>query len=211
MPTYEDLEAWFSTYRMAPYSEAAGGSPELAIRLYQWNVELSAAYMEVMNHAEVLLRNRIHEVMTQAYPDDRLPWFKQHGIFIGSKGPLLIAEAEHRVAQDGNEPTIGRIVASVTFGFWSALFGRAYSTLWAQTLHRCFTPHGPKKRERVIELTERIKALRNRIAHHERLIHRDLLSQHDDLLKIAMWIDPAARNWIADNSRVRDLINRRPA
>jgi hypothetical protein len=210
MATFEQLERWFSTYRLASYVEAADGSQELAVRLYEWNVELSAAYMEVMHHVEVLFRNRVHDVMTDSYPDNPDPWFKQQGIFVGDKGPRLIAEAEDRITKDGNEPTIGRIVASVSFGFWNGLFVRSYAQLWAQTLNRCFKPHGPGKRERVIEVTERIKALRNRIAHHERLIHRDLYAHHDDLIKMAMWIDPAARNWIADKSRVRDLIAARP-
>jgi hypothetical protein len=210
MATREQLQTWFSEYRLGPYEAAADGDHVLAVQLYDWNVALSAAFMEVMNHVEVLLRNRIHAVMTAAYPDDPRPWFKQDDIFHGAKGPRLIAEAEARIAKDGNQPTIGRIIASVSFGFWNGLFVRSYSELWKQTLHQCFSPHGPGKRERVIETTERVKAFRNRIAHHERLIHRDLRAEHDALLKLSMWIDPAARDWIADRSRVLDLIARRP-
>lgn len=211
MATYEQLETWSSPYRLAPYESAADGSRELAVRLYEWNAELSAAYLEVMHHVEVLFRNRVHNIMSDAYPDDPRPWFKQDGIFVGDKGPRLIADAERRIADDRNEVTVGRVVASVSFGFWNGLFVRSYSTLWARTLYRCFSPHGPGKRERVIEVTERVKAFRNRLAHHERLIHRDLRAHHDDLLKLAMWIDPDARDWIAGKSRVLAAIAARPA
>ena len=210
MATYEQLQTWCSPYRIAPYEIEANGSRELAVRLYEWNAELSAGFMEVMHHVEVLLRNRIHNVMTEAFPDNPEPWFKQDGIFAGEKGPRLIAEAEQRISQDGDEVSVGRVVASVSFGFWNGLFVRSYSTLWAQTLYKCFTPHGPGKRERIIEVTERTKAWRNRIAHHDRLIHRDLRANHDDLLKIAMWIDPEARDWILARSRVPALIAARP-
>lgn len=209
MATYEQLETWCSPYRMASYEAEAEGSQELAVRLYEWNAVLSGCFMEVMHHVEVVLRNRIHNVMHDAYPDNPDPWFKQDGIFVGERGPSLIAEAEQRIQRDGNELTIGRIVASVPFGFWNGLFVRSYSQLWAQTLHRCF-PHGPGKRERVVEVTERIKLFRNRLAHHERVTHLPLRDRHDDLLKIVMWIDPDARDWILAQSRVLDAIAARP-
>jgi hypothetical protein len=121
-----------------------------------------------------------------------------------------VSEAEERLKHEEMERTAGRILASLPFGFWNGLFVRSYSTLWAQTLHRCFTPHGPGKRERIIEITDRIKLFRNRIAHHERLIHTDLHAQHKDLLKIVMWISPDARDWVAGQSQVLAVLRTRP-
>jgi hypothetical protein len=210
MATFEQLETWYSEDRLAPYAQAAAGSPELAVRLYAWNVDVSVAFMGVLHHVEVLLRNRIHEVMTAAHPDNPDPWFKQEGIFVGEKGPRLVADAEDRLTRDGQDVTTGRIVASVPFGFWNGLFTRVYSTLWAQTLHRCFAQHGPKKRGQVVEVTDSIKLFRNRLAHHERIIHNDLRARHDDLLKLAMWLDPDARDWIAVQSKVLAVLADRP-
>jgi hypothetical protein len=210
MATYEQLETWFSAGRLASYEVAAGGDRDLALRLYEWNAEVSAAFMCPLHHAEVLLRNRIHDVMTAAYPDNPEPWFKQDNIFVGEKGPRLIAEAVDRLKRDKADVTTGRIIASVSFGFWNGLFVRSYSNLWAQTLNRCFAEHGPRKRERVVEATESIKIFRNRLAHHERIIQYDLRARHDDLVKLAMWIDPEAREWILGQSKVLELLGRRP-
>jgi hypothetical protein len=210
MATYEQLETWFSAGRLASYEVAAGGDRDLALRLYEWNASVSAAFMCPMHHAEVLLRNRIHDVMTSAYPDNPDPWFKQDGIFVGAKGPALIAEAEERLQRAKSDVTTGRIIASVSFGFWNALFGRAYTNLWDQTLNRCFAQHGPRRRAEVSNVTERIKIFRNRLAHHERIIQYDLKALHDDLLKLAMWVDPDARNWILGQSKVLELLAARP-
>jgi hypothetical protein len=195
---------------MASYEVAAGGDRELAVRLYEWNAEISAAFMGVMHHVEVILRNRVHDVLTDAYPDDPDPWFKQDGIFRGERGPQLITDAEERIRKDKLEVTPGRVIASVPFGFWNGLFGRAYTDLWAKTLHRCFVPHGPGKRERIIELTESVKLFRNRLAHQERVIHRNLRDRHDDLVKLVMWIDPEARDWVLGCSNVLVLLGARP-
>src|SRR5262245_48676339 len=113
MATYEQLETWCSSDRLAVYEAEADGSRELAVRLYEWNVDVSAAFMGVLHHVEVLLRNRIHDVMTDAYPDNPEPWFKQNGIFVGDKGPDMVAEAEGRLRRDRQTVTTGRIIASV--------------------------------------------------------------------------------------------------
>src|ERR1700693_602917 len=127
MATFQQLQAWCSHDRLAAYEAQANGSHELAVRLYEWNVDVSAAFMGVLHHAEVLLRNRIHEVMTDAHPDNPEPWFKQEGIFVGPKGPSMIEDAEDRLKRDGQTVTTGRVIASVSFGFWNGLFTRPYA------------------------------------------------------------------------------------
>ena len=47
------LEQWVSTERLNRYRAADVPTTEL----YLWNAELSAAYFEIVGHAQVLLRN----------------------------------------------------------------------------------------------------------------------------------------------------------
>jgi hypothetical protein len=142
MPTLADLERWCSTDRLAAYVTEAAGVSDLAVRLYHWNAELSGAFMEVTHHVEVILRNRMHGALEVSFPAAPDPWYMQ-GVLRGAKGPTLIEEAERRIGQRGNVVTPNRVIASLPFGFWNALFGHQYEDLWRSSLNVCFKPYGP--------------------------------------------------------------------
>jgi hypothetical protein len=160
-----------------------------------------------MHHVEVVFRQRLHLELSRTYMPG--PWYHEDGL-LGERGVADVTEAERRIAQRGEDSTPGRVVAALPFGFWNALFGREYENLWRSCLHHCFRPHGPKLRKDVVTITERVRLFRNRVAHHERLFHQNLLARHDDLLKLAMWLDPEIRDWVLEESRVREVIDARP-
>ena len=51
--------------------------------------------------------------------------------------------------------------------------------------------------ERLME----IKTLRNRIAHHETLIKRNVEKDYHDLLELIGWISPTTREWVEFENR----------
>ncbi len=55
----EQVEEWLSGPRFQAYRQACDGDHDKAVALYNWNAEVSAAFMEVLYHLEVLLRNAI--------------------------------------------------------------------------------------------------------------------------------------------------------
>ena len=56
---------------------------------------------------------------------------------------------------------------------------------------------------------ESLRKLRNRIAHHEPIVSRDLAADHDRLLDVLGAISPIAVDWVKQNSRVPQAIARR--
>lgn len=105
--------------------------------------------------------------------------------------------------------TRGRIVAGLSFGFWSRLFGPRCEELWRHRLRHAF----PLAKERK-DLSARMEALRrfrNRLAHHDSILFQPVAARHDDMLEIAGLIDPAAMAWLRASSRVDDLLAARPA
>ena len=73
-----------------------------------------------------------------------------------------------------------RIIASLTFRFWTAMWGGGYEmTLWRKALHRCF-PHAPKppKRSAINSTLTPIRMLRNRIAHQEPILSLNLAKHY---------------------------------
>jgi len=51
---------------------------------------------------------------------------------------------------------------------------------------------------------------RNRLAHHETIMRRAILSHYEEMLTLAGLIDPAASAWIRSVSRVEQLLAERP-
>lgn len=67
--------------------------------------------------------------------------------------------------------TDGKVVAELTFYIWKRLCGPDYEhTLWKSTLKRVF-PHKKIKRSEVADHLENLYQARNRLAHHEPVLH----------------------------------------
>ena len=110
--------------------------------------------------------------------------------------------------------TADRFVASMSLGFWVRLVGRGGSvnggrkadydrTLWRPALHRAFPGH---PRREVQQRLDRLRQLRNRIAHHEPIFDRDLKKDHDGLLEAVGWISSEVRAWIELHSNLPDAL-----
>jgi hypothetical protein len=66
----------------------------------------------------------------------------------------------------------GKVIAEVTFYFWKRLFSPDYEqTLWRTTLKRVF-PNKTLSRADVAAFLENIYQARNRLAHHEPVLHK---------------------------------------
>jgi hypothetical protein len=103
---------------------------------------------------------------------------------------------------------------------YDALIARLEEPLWIPYLHNAFKPR--TARPAVDKPVSRLHRLRNRIAHHEPLLHRDkaagllsvttqhLVDRRADLLTVAELISPDLQNYIADTSGVHDQLNAIP-
>jgi hypothetical protein len=106
-----------------------------------------------------------------------------------------IAEAKKQIRSRIKEVRPGRIVAELSFGFWVKLFSNSYEKqLWVPHLSRRF-PAKLARRALHDRLTN-LKELRNRIAHHETLIKRNIDQDYQDLLETIGWISISLRRWV---------------
>ena len=114
-----------------------------------------------------------------------------------------LAKAIGEVREERKEPTPGRIVAALTFSFWTSMFSKEYETLWQTTLHRIGARPGGKsiQRQEFSGPLAPIRVLRNRIAHHEPIIDWNLPKHHGKIIELTGWLSPAAEEWCAAHSR----------
>lgn len=86
-------------------------------------------------------------------------------------------------------------MAELTFGFWVGFFTRPHMTSGlAYHLGKTAFVHAPKHERDVPHLAARwqkVRDLRNRVFHHERILHwQDLEAQHHQILQLIGWISP---------------------
>lgn len=202
--SYEHLELALSSDRLGRYLQWAAGDRAKALELYTLNARVSECLYTPLHMLEVVLRNRIHAVMTEACHEG---WFHDEGALLGEWQPGQLEKAIGDIREEGKEPTPGRVVAALTFGFWTAMFGKDYEVLWQTTLHRIARrPDGKglKRKDFSTPLTP-IRKLRNRIAHHEPILMWNLPKHHEKIIELTGWLSPPAAEWCVANSRFPEL------
>ena len=203
--SHTDLELALSLERFERYLAWAGGDRERAIELYTLNTRISESLYTPLQSLEVALRNRIHVVMTEALGCEG--WFHQAGVLLNDHQPEQLTKATDDLKAVNKTPTPGRIVAALSFGFWTAMFGPVYEGLWRATLRRIAAkPDGTGLRRKDFSgpLTP-IRTIRNRIAHHEPIIMWDLRKHHRKVVELTRWLSPAAAAWCRENGRFEQV------
>lgn len=127
----------------------------------------------------------------------------------------IVKERLSQSKRDPNNPPC--IVAALSFGFWVVLFTKKldqqfYRAGSGEGLYK-LAPNQPAHKNQRYQFharLERIKGLRNRIAHHEPLFHRNLLSAHELILTMTGFIDTDSANWIAHHSQFLEVWNNPP-
>ncbi|CAL9505924.1 hypothetical protein [Streptomyces sp. enrichment culture] len=170
-----DLPEWmvrsFSRPRMTAYLRAAGGDPQMAMRLYWWNLEASAALYGPLHCLEVTLRNALHDVLERQH--GRPDWWSSASL--NETGHRLVKAAREKAERAGTAPApAGSVVAELTLGFWVSLVSNARGydrAFWVPATHKAF-PYYSGQRKDLHRSLQALCWLRNRVMHHEPVDHR---------------------------------------
>jgi hypothetical protein len=205
-----EINRWITPPRFRAFLEATDGNWSDAISLYDWNVCVSAAFFETISYTEVLLRNAIDAQFPPAAHDAlaEKSWVCDPEI-LGGKSLERVAEAVDGLERMKKRPTRARVIASLSFGFWRALFDKRYKGLWIDRLHRGF-PNGNGDRKQVAQLMSNLNPFRNRLAHHESIINANIAARHAELIELTSLVDAEAGRWVEARSCVPGLLVWRP-
>ena len=200
-----DFDVAISLERFARYLDWTGGDRDHALELYALNTRLSEALYTPLQMLEVALRNRVHAVLAEVRHDR---WFDDEGFLRVEYQNRQLSDAYVDIARAKREPTPGRIVAALGFGFWTSMLGHDYETWWQTTLNSIARRENGKglRRRDLAQPLKPIRALRNRVAHHEPILHWDLPKHHDNILQITRWLSPAAADWCVLHSRFPEVL-----
>lgn len=211
--TRSQLETWVSPTRLATY--AARTAPAQVVDEYTWAVHLNAAFMELITHVEVMLRNVIHAQLTTQHSGPG-PWFDDAGYVRLNKEAIgSVRRTRGRITKSGHTPTADRIVAGLSFDFWRFLFVKKHQIdIWRRVRHGFNGLPGSRRASDHFTIVEQavtdVYELRNRVAHHEPIRLHRALRDHDAVLQLAGYVDPAARLWLESVSSVLQILAARP-
>lgn len=195
-----DFIVALSSERFARYLNWAYGDLEGALELYTLNTRVSESLYTPLQMLEVSLRNRIHAVLSDAFHER---WFEEGNFLVVQNQRDQLATALGHLANLGKPSTAGRIVAALSFSFWTSMLNSDYGALWEKTLNRIarrINGKGLRRKELSTPLAK-IRFLRNRIAHHEPIIQFNLPAEYEKIVQITRLLSPAAADWSERHSR----------
>jgi len=205
---FDELVGPFSKDRLHRYLHHTPSQNKTeALVSYSWNIELSQSLYPALQIFEISLRNSLHQAISSYYKSNY--WFNLPILY--RKEQVILNLAKERVLKENKELTASRIIAELSFGFWTSLFDVRYEhhqILWPKLIKPTF-PHLPKSQRTRSFLScelNKIRRLRNRIFHYEPIWYwKDLLNQHEHLLRMIKFISPTSALYLTTLDHFRDI------
>jgi len=219
MPS-NSIKASLSAARIGTYENLLGGlagiqQTEKALRLYMWNAQISSAFFLPLHFCEVIMRNAVSDVIEKVY-GERWPWS------IGFERSLPIPVHGYKPKDDlinarRHQPTTGKVIAELKFVFWQKLLtGRFDTRLWNNHIFTAFPYaaatglNATQLRQDLYNGLETVRKLRNRIAHHEPIISRNLDDDFSTIRIIISYRCQHSLEWMLNNQILLPLLTLKP-
>lgn len=192
-----------SEKRFGRYLKRCNNNYGNALKYYEFNSQMAQSCHIALEGFEVLLRNKIHYILTQHY--GTAEWYNKwlssdeysdfHKTIIDTKEKL-------KNRKEGVNPD--KMVAEFTLGFWVRMFNSAYEiTLW-KPLRNVFyeLPKQEKKRKLISEKLNKARQFRNRISHYEPIAWdiNAMYNNYRNLLLVIAWINSDFSEWTKNRS-----------
>lgn len=192
------LRRAISSERLEAYRRDSTDSEALLVARYLWNVALCEAFHPVLSGLEVALRNGIHEAAQTHFGSAW--WLTDGSVRFEQVQQDQLKNAASTLARRSRQVTPSRLVAELSFGFWTGLLDRPYEqVLWPVLLKAVFPamPRRIRTRHRISGRLSATRKLRNRAYHNEPIWRRaDLLNLHQNTLGAIGRLSPAAAQMI---------------
>lgn len=202
------IHSALSISRISTYENASARLNSSALDLYAWNAKVSGALLMPLHICEVTIRNAVSDVLDSSHKD----WIQSDGFkkrlpdYFKNDLTKAIDKAKRKNCIDRK----GQVIAELTFGFWQHLFTKNYNSMWNTNLSLAFPNGSYSSPHDVYQDLEKIRKLRNRIAHHEPIFKRRLNDDLNVILKIVNFRCAETANWIKHHEEVTNVLKMKP-
>ena len=165
-------DKYLSGVKLYRYHEFAKLYNRDVLDLYALNLSLSQEVLGMIAIFEVVLKNKVHNALkgfNSSYLEPSSKFLE-----VDTYKNVLVP-AKKRILRDTDVPNIieSRLVSKLTLGVWCKLF--ECDKLWARHLSKIFDKNIRKEKSITLGLVkmrlEAIHMLRNKVAHHERILY----------------------------------------
>jgi hypothetical protein len=188
-----EIAEFLSSQRLGAFRRSPQEHQEELLRRYLWNIVLSEALYPALHLLEVALRNHVHEVIAKGTRD---PNWLMNARGLSPHEVMQVNRAIDALNKQEKAPDIGKVIAELSFGFWTSFFDTRYERVFWQRSIKLLFPDMPRKirtRQTVSARLNRIRRLRNRVFHYEPIWHwKDLSEQHQAICETIGWMSENA-------------------
>ncbi len=197
--------------RLEAYRQAPSDRLEDLVDRYFWNLDLCEALYPAFHLLEVGLRNELDRLFCAITGDDS--WFFDQA-FVRPREYNTARKTEQRIQ---GRVMRGKLIAELSFGYWTSLFRRHYHNtnppIWDDAFFKS-SPYSPfpgapnrwRNRKALGRRFNSIRKLRNRVFHHEPIWNRsNLREEYDDILEAIGWISLELRDALERYCRFPDV------
>ena len=211
------VRAALSPARMGTYEVAAGVQSDAdlsALILYAWNAQVSGALLSPLHICEVVVRNAVADALEVIY-GPRWPWSPT---FERSLPDPLQGYSPRKDLQSARRgaPTTGKVIPELKFVFWQKMFTSRYDIrVWDHHLRRVMPNLDSTKtiselRKEIYSDLEKVRLLRNRIAHHEPIFTRSLGDDYQIIHALIERRCAVTAGWLNSNQTATAIIAAKP-
>lgn len=209
----ERVKGTLSSPRLSTYEREASNL-DGALELYLWNANVSGAFFPCLHICEVTIRNAVSEVLFKLH-GNQWPW--DNGFINTLPNPKYGYNPRNNLQQARDKLSdVNKVIPELNFVFWQKMFtSRHDDQLWLPHFRTTF-PHADASvaiqalRGEIHNDLEKIRKLRNRIAHHEPIFRRKLNENYEAIIKIIGYRCEDTAQWLSLNQNVVSLLNNKP-
>jgi hypothetical protein len=209
------IPQFLSVPRFSTYLVACGGNVVEALRLYHWNAQASAAFLFPLHVFEICTRNAASNAIESAY-NVRWPWSPAFERSLPNPArPNFSPRFEIQNVRNKHIST-GKVIADIRFAFWVSMYTTRHTArLWTPYFRREY-PNVPAATTvesaltRIHQVADSIRGLRNRLAHHEPIFKRDLVSDYTSIMEVIGHRCVHTAGWLNRSQMVSSLLTLKP-
>ena len=231
---YHIAQQFISASRLQSYEAVCGGNQDKAFKLYNTNLRISQAFYPLLSLIEVILRNALNNELTTHFNDN--DWLRnQRSGFMNDpsltyfdrrtnsnrQNDYLKKCVNSAIADCQGGVTQGKIIANLTFGFWTALFDTThYRILVGQPIQIFSKLPVNSTRNTVHQKFKKVNDFRNRVYHNEAIVFAkdtagntvfsldDAKEIYQDIQDLFLWLDLDFTQWTKSINNINLEIER---
>lgn len=188
------IEKIVSKDRLSSYLSLSNGDKKKAIDLYIENIRVSEELYGLISEFEVVFRNSLNKQLSSQYGEE---WYDSPKLKFLDIHLTAIKRVKEDLEKDRKPKTNPNIISNLNLGYWVYLFNPFYdTTLWRGCLFKVFANKKSLNRSRVRLELDKIKKLRNRVAHCECILKYPYKQLSRDIIELLNWINADYAKWV---------------